>query len=292
MLVCTTIVETGLDISNANTLILERADRFGLSQLHQLRGRVGRGRERAYAYFLYPPEKPLTDTAHDRLATIASNTDLGSGMQVAMKDLEIRGAGNLLGGEQSGHIAGVGFDLYVRMVGEAVAEFRGDRDHEQLPEMKIELPIDAHLPHDYVPHERLRLEAYRKLAAADTEESVDEVVGELQDRYGDLPEPVLNLVHVARFRVYARAAGVAEVSAQGSLVRFAPVELKDWQDARLRRMHPRSLVKPAVRTVLVPAPRTARVGGQPLRDTALLDWCRRFIFDILLDDPSTAKIRA
>ncbi len=209
-----------------------------------------------------------------------------------MKDLEIRGAGNLLGGEQSGHIAGVGFDLYVRMVGEAVAEFRGDREHEQLPEMKIELPIDAHLPHDYVPHERLRLEAYRKLAAADTEESVDEVVGELQDRYGDLPEPVLNLVHVARFRVYARAAGVAEVSAQGSLVRFAPVELKDWQDARLRRLHPRSLVKPAVRTVLVPAPRTARVGGQPLRDTALLDWCRRFIFDILLDDPSTAKLRA
>ena len=254
VLVCTTIVETGLDISNANTLILERADRFGLSQLHQLRGRVGRGRERAYAYFLYPPEKPLTDTAHDRLATIASNTDLGSGMQVAMKDLEIRGAGNLLGGEQSGHIAGVGFDLYVRMVGEAVAEFRGDREHEQLPEMKIELPIDAHLPHDYVPHERLRLEAYRKLAAADTEAAVDEVVGELQDRYGDLPEPVLNLVHVARFRVYARAAGVAEVSAQGSFVRFAPVELKDWQDARLRRMHPRSLVKPAVRTVLVPGP--------------------------------------
>src|SRR5690606_16507404 len=118
VLVCTTIIETGLDISNANTLILDRADRFGLSQLHQLRGRVGRGRERAYAYFLYPPQTPLTETAHDRLATIAANTDLGSGMQVALKDLEIRGAGNLLGGEQSGHIAGVGFDLYVRMVSE------------------------------------------------------------------------------------------------------------------------------------------------------------------------------
>src|SRR5690606_26051797 len=114
VLVCTTIVETGLDISNANTLILERADLLGLSQLHQLRGRVGRGRERAYAYFMYPPERPLTETAHDRLTTIAANTDLGSGMQVALKDLEIRGAGNLLGGEQSGHIAGVGFDLYVR----------------------------------------------------------------------------------------------------------------------------------------------------------------------------------
>ena len=128
VLVCTTIVETGLDISNANTLIVERADMLGLSQLHQLRGRVGRGRERAYAYFLYPPEKPLTETAHDRLRTIASHTDLGAGIQVAMKDLEIRGAGNLLGGEQSGHIAGVGFDLYVRLIGEAVADFRGEAD--------------------------------------------------------------------------------------------------------------------------------------------------------------------
>jgi transcription-repair coupling factor (superfamily II helicase) len=126
VLVCTTIVEAGLDISNANTLIVDRADLLGLSQLHQLRGRVGRGRERGYAYFLYPPEKPLTETAHDRLATIAAHTDLGAGMAIAMKDLEIRGAGNLLGGEQSGHIADVGFDLYVRLVGEAVADFRGE----------------------------------------------------------------------------------------------------------------------------------------------------------------------
>src|SRR5690606_18787390 len=124
VLVCTTIVETGLDISNANTLIVERGDMLGLAQLHQLRGRVGRGRERGYAYFLYPPEKPLTETAHDRLATIAQNTELGAGMAVAMKDLEIRGAGNILGAEQSGHIAGVGFDLYVRLVGEAVDVFR------------------------------------------------------------------------------------------------------------------------------------------------------------------------
>lgn len=289
VLVCTTIVETGLDISNANTLVLERADRFGLSQLHQLRGRVGRGRERAYAYFLYPPEKPLTDTAHDRLATIASNTDLGAGMQVAMKDLEIRGAGNLLGGEQSGHIAGVGFDLYVRMVGEAVAEFRGDKDSEPLPEMKIELPVDAHLPHDYVPHERLRLEAYRKLAAAETLEQIDEVVAELQDRYGEPPEPVRNLVEVARFRVHARKAGVAEVSAQGQHVRFAPVELRESQQLRLKRLYPGSLIKPAVRTVLVPGPKTARVGGRPLRDTALLDWCRDVVDAVLLDDVAAAS---
>ena len=126
VLVCTTIVESGLDVSNANTMIIERADTLGLSQLHQLRGRVGRSRERAYAYFLYPPEKPLTETAHERLATLAQHSDLGGGMAIAMKDLEIRGAGNLLGGEQSGHIADVGFDLYVRLVGEAVAEFRGD----------------------------------------------------------------------------------------------------------------------------------------------------------------------
>ena len=164
VLVCTTIVETGLDISNANTLILERADVLGLSQLHQLRGRVGRGRERAYAYFLYPPERPLTETAHDRLQTIAAaHRPRLPASQIAMKDLEIRGAGNLLGGEQSGHIAGVGFDLYVRLVGEAVAEFRGDGEAEP-SEVKIELPVDAHLPHDYVPGERLRLEAYRKIA--------------------------------------------------------------------------------------------------------------------------------
>ena len=172
VLVCTTIVETGLDIANANTLIVERGDLLGLAQLHQLRGRVGRGRERGYAYFLYPPEAPLTETAHDRLATIAQNTELGAGMAVAMKDLEIRGAGNILGAEQSGHIAGVGFDLYVRLVGEAVDAFRKHagaepgEEEEELAEVRVDLPIDAHIPHDYVPGERLRLEAYRKIAAA------------------------------------------------------------------------------------------------------------------------------
>ncbi|MFZ5872522.1 MAG: transcription-repair coupling factor, partial [Actinomycetota bacterium] len=228
VLVCTTIVETGLDISNANTLIVERADLLGLSQLHQLRGRVGRGRERAYAYFMFPPERPLTETAHDRLATIAQNTDLGSGMQVAMKDLEIRGAGNLLGGEQSGHIAGVGFDLYVRLVGEAVAEFRGEGEKEHV-EVKIELPVDAHIPHDYVAHERLRLEAYRKLAAVETERAVDDVRAELVDRYGEPPEPVENLLAVARFRAHARSAGLTEITVQGNHIRFAPVELRESQ---------------------------------------------------------------
>jgi transcription-repair coupling factor (superfamily II helicase) len=171
ILVCTTIVESGLDISNANTLIVDRSDLLGLSQLHQLRGRVGRGRDRAYAYFMYPVEQPLTETAHDRLATIAQHTDLGSGMQIAMKDLEIRGAGNLLGGEQSGHIADVGFDLYLRLVGEALAEVRGTGVQE-VAEIRVELPIDAHLPHEFVPEERLRLDVYRRLAAATTDPEV------------------------------------------------------------------------------------------------------------------------
>ncbi len=286
VLVCTTIVENGLDVSNANTLIVERGDLLGLSQLHQLRGRVGRARERAYAYFLYPPDKPLTEEAHDRLATIAQHSDLGAGMHVAMKDLEIRGAGNLLGGEQSGHIAAVGFDLYVRLVGEAVAEFKGGPAEEQL-EVKVELPIDAHLPHDYVPGERLRLEAYRRLASAYTDADIAEVRQELRDRYGEPPAPVENLLAVASFRAFARSFGVAEVAAQGKYVRFTPLELRESQALRLARLHPGSVVKAATKTVLVTAPTTARIAGQPLRDRALLDWCRE-VLQVVVADLQTA----
>jgi transcription-repair coupling factor (superfamily II helicase) len=284
VLVCTTIVETGLDISNANTLIVERADVLGLSQLHQLRGRVGRARERAYAYFLYPPEKPLTETAHDRLATIAQHSDLGAGMYVAMKDLEIRGAGNLLGGEQSGHIAGVGFDLYIRLVGEAVAEYRGESP-EEAAEIKVDLPIDAHLPPGYVTSDRLRLEAYKRLAAAGTDEAVDAVAEELRDRYGPLPEPVGNLVAVARFRALARRYGITEVSLQGSSVRLAPVQLRESQQLRLQRLYPRSLYKSAVHTISVPRPGRP---GQPERDLALLDWCRGLLEAVV--EPVAAQV--
>jgi transcription-repair coupling factor (superfamily II helicase) len=287
VLVCTTIVETGLDISNANTLILERADRLGLSQLHQLRGRVGRGRERAYAYFLYPPEKPLTETAHDRLQTIAANTDLGAGMAVAMKDLEIRGAGNMLGGEQSGHIEGVGFDLYIRMVGEAVASYRGEQP-EELADVTVEMPVDAHIPHDYIAHERLRLEAYRKLAAASDEAGLAEISAELVDRYGPIPEPVANLFAVARFRLHARAAGLTDVTAQGKFVRFAPVELPESAQLRLKRLYPGSVLKPALRTVLVPFPTTARIGGKPLHGEAVLAWARELIDAVVLGDVAAA----
>jgi transcription-repair coupling factor (superfamily II helicase) len=282
VLVCTTIVENGLDISNANTLVIERGDLLGLSQLHQLRGRVGRGRERAYAYVLYPPEKPLTEEAHDRLATIAQNADLGAGMQVAMKDLEIRGAGNLLGGEQSGHIAAVGFDLYVRLVGEAVAEFKGERTEESV-EVRVELPVDAHLPHDYIPGERLRLEAYKRLASAQTDAEVEAVRAELRDRYGELPAEVENLLAVASFRAFARDFGVTEVAAQGKYVRFAPLDLRESQMMRLKRLHPGSIVKAASSTALVTAPMTARIAGQPLRDQALLQWCRDLLQTVVGD---------
>jgi transcription-repair coupling factor (superfamily II helicase) len=287
VLVCTTIVETGLDISNANTLILERADVLGLSQLHQLRGRVGRGRERAYAYFLYPPERPLTETAHDRLATMAAHTDLGSGIQIAMKDLEIRGAGNLLGGEQSGHIAGVGFDLYIRMVGEAVASFRGDTEPEA-PEVTIELPVDAHIPHDYIAHERLRLEAYRKIAAADSVDAIAGVRAELVDRYGAVPEVVENLFAVADFRNAVRRAGLTDVTAQGKFVRFAPVELPESAQLRLKRLYPGTVHKPALRTILVPFPTTARIGGKPLHGEAILTWARQLVDAVVVGDVASA----
>ncbi|GLB67889.1 transcription-repair coupling factor [Arthrobacter mangrovi] len=276
VLVCTTIIETGLDISNANTLIVDRADNYGLSQLHQLRGRVGRGRERAYAYFLYPAEKPLGEVALERLKAVASHNELGAGMQLAMKDLEIRGAGNLLGGEQSGHIQGVGFDLYIRLVGEAVADFRGEAE-EKAAEMKIELPVNAHLPHDYVPGERLRLEAYRKLASALTNEAIDEVVEELNDRYGTPPEPVTNLISVARFRVGARAAGLTDVAVQGNFIKFAPAALPESKVMRLNRMYPGSQVKPALDFILIPKPKTARIGGKDLADQAILDWAQQVI---------------
>jgi transcription-repair coupling factor (superfamily II helicase) len=280
VLVATTIVENGIDIPNANTLIIDRADALGLSQLHQLRGRVGRGRERGYAYLLYPPERPLTETAYARLATIAQHSDLGSGMQIALKDLEIRGAGNLLGGEQSGHIAEVGFDLYVRLVGEALAHARGDDASVPL-EVKVELPLDAHIPHDYVQEERLRLEAYRGIAAAMTEADIDAVAEELIDRYGAPPAQVEMLLAVARLRVRAREAGVGEIVLAGQRVRFHPVELPESGQLRVNRLYPGTLLKPAVRTILVPRP-----PAEGMSDTDLVDWARGVI-DVI--DPPQAN---
>jgi transcription-repair coupling factor (superfamily II helicase) len=272
VLVCTTIIETGLDIANANTIIIDRADKYGLSQLHQLRGRVGRGRERAYAYFLWDENKPLSETAHDRLSTIAANNELGSGMQVALKDLEIRGAGNLLGGEQAGHIAGVGFDLYLRMIGEAVSTFRGDVAEGQT-ELRLELPVDAHIPEDYVDSERLRLEAYQKLSSASAPTASDEQIGlvleELTDRYGDPPPQVTNLIAVSRLRRAAQKAGLSEVVAMGRNLRVAPADLPDSIQIRLQRMYPGSRFVAASRVATVPLPLR---DGESLDDPELIEW--------------------
>jgi transcription-repair coupling factor (superfamily II helicase) len=285
ILVSTTIIESGLDIPNANTLIVDRADTFGLSQLHQLRGRVGRSRERGYAYFLYAPEKPLTETAHSRLSTIAANTDLGSGMAVAMKDLEIRGAGNLLGGEQSGHIAEVGFDLYVRLVGEAINEVRNGPNQDVDTVIKVELPVDAHLPHDYVPIERLRLEAYRRLADAHTNEAITEVIAELTDRYGPMPVQVERLIDVAKLRILMRTAGISEVIGAGKTVRISPVVLAESATLRLNRMYPGTIVKAATRTIVVPLPREKALGVQAETQDSqeLLGWVSELITTVILD---------
>ena len=288
VLVCTTIVETGLDISNANTLIVDRADTFGLSQLHQLRGRVGRGRERAYAYFFYPSDRPLSETAHERLQTIAQNADLGAGLAVAQRDLEIRGAGNLLGGAQSGHIEGVGFDLYVRMVADAVAAFKGQRKEEK-KDLRLDVTVDAHIPESYISAERLRLEVYGKIAAVENSEQEKDLRDEITDRYGPIPPQVDLLFEIARLRALLRQIGIDEVATQGKYLRIHPIELKESQALRLKRLYPGCVVKAAVRQLLVPLPMTARVGGVPLTDHALLEWIENLLTKVL--NPTVASTR-
>jgi transcription-repair coupling factor (superfamily II helicase) len=279
VLVSTTIIEAGLDVPSANTLIVENADRFGLSQLHQLRGRVGRSRERGYAYFLYPPLKEMNSAAHDRLAALATNTDLGAGIAIAMRDLEIRGAGNLLGAEQSGHIADVGFDLYLRLVGEAVADYRGGMGAE-LPEetpMRIELPVDAHLSTDYIESERLRLEMYRRIAEIRDDAGLRALSDELTDRYGTPPAAAAKLFDVAAFRLLCRELGLREVVAQGEFLRLSPVgagsagpELPESRILRLNRLYPGSITKPG--QLLLRRPRAMSVMGTPTKDFEWLEW--------------------
>ncbi|CAI9386823.1 transcription-repair coupling factor [Microbacterium sp. T2.11-28] len=291
VLVSTTIIETGLDISNANTIIIDRADKYGLSQLHQLRGRVGRGRERAYAYFLYDEMKPLSETAADRLETIAVNNDLGSGMQVALKDLELRGAGNLLGAEQAGHIAGVGFDLYLRMIGEAVATFRGE-ETEGPAELRLELPVDARIPESYIDSERLRLEAYQKLSAAASvtaaADAIDLVADELRDRYGATPPEVDGLFEVARLRRRAAQSGLTDVVAMGPNLRVAPARLPDSLRVRLQRLHPKAKILSGGEAMIVPLP---SAGGESLADADLIAWTRQLLdqlFPLPVPDSSEA----
>lgn len=277
VLVSTTIIETGIDIPNANTLIVDRAERFGLSQLHQIRGRVGRSRDRAYAYFFYDPSLPLSETAHDRLATIATNNALGSGFQVAMKDLEIRGAGNLLGGEQSGHIAGVGFDLYLRMIGEAVAEFKGEKI-ESPAELKLELPIDAHIPQAYLDSERLRLEAYHKLSATsgakNTSLELMEIFKELEDRYGPAPLQVKNLIKITELRQLANRLQLRDVNLLGLQFKVQPLQLTESQVVALSHKYPGSRYLQSSKLFSCLSP----IGEKGLHDDVeVIDWVQNFL---------------
>ncbi len=253
VLVCTTIVESGLDMPTVNTLVVDRSDLLGLSQLYQLRGRVGRRGQRAYAYLLYPRDASLSEEAYERLKAIGEFTDLGSGFKLAMRDLEIRGAGNLLGAEQSGHIAAVGFDLYMEMVTEAVGELTGEV-REVRSEVTVDIPGDANLPREYVSRDDVRMEAYRRLAAVTTDAEVDDVEHEWLDRYGPLPEPAAALITVARLRVACAARGIRELQLTNGRVRIEGWEMKKSTEIRLQRMAPSTTVNntPAGPTVVVP----------------------------------------
>ena len=254
VLVCTTIIESGIDMPTVNTLVVERADLLGLGQMHQLRGRVGRSGSRAYAYLFHPPEARLSEEAYERLRTIGEATELGSGFKIAMRDLEIRGAGNLLGEAQSGHIAAVGYDLYCQMVTEAVGEMKGETPKEP-SELKLDVPTDAYLPTDYVEKEEMRLEAYRRLAAVTTSAEVDDIRVEWEDRYGKVPVPAQALLAVGSLRAECHRIGLKDVQIIGSYARMGPVELKVSEELRLRRISRNALHKQEQQQIVVPLPR-------------------------------------
>jgi transcription-repair coupling factor (superfamily II helicase) len=260
VLVCTTIVESGIDMPSVNTLIVDRADRLGLAQLYQLRGRVGRRGQRAYAYLFYPPDQQLTDEAYERLKTIGDFTDLGSGFRIAMRDLEIRGAGNLLGDTQSGHIAAVGFDLYCEMVTEAVGELMGTTP-EKPPEVTIDLPVDASLPGDYIGRDDVRMEAYRRLALVGTPDDVADIEAEWIDRYGPLPDAARALLDIARLRAACVRAGVSVVTVQRNQARLKGAVLAQSQEIRLKRLAPRAVAKPDGELVIPLAVKPPEVAG-------------------------------
>jgi transcription-repair coupling factor (superfamily II helicase) len=280
VLVCTTIIESGIDMPTVNTLVVDRADLLGLGQLHQLRGRVGRAGQRAYAYLFYPRDRELTEEAYERLKTIGEETELGSGFRIAMRDLEIRGAGNLLGTGQSGHIAAVGYDLYCQMVTEAVAELKGEEPREPA-EIKVELPIDANLPTDYITKEEPRLEAYRRLATVESQAEVDDIRAEWEDRYGPVPPRAEALLSVARLRAECVRTGVREVTVTtgpgGSggfggprfVARISPLQLPTSKVIRLDRLYKGAVFKPDVGQLQLPvrnAAEAADVVGKALRD--------------------------
>jgi transcription-repair coupling factor (superfamily II helicase) len=254
VLVCTTIIESGIDMPTVNTLVVDRADLLGLGQLHQLRGRVGRAGQRAYAYLFFPIDKTLTEEAFERLRTIGEHTELGSGFKIAMRDLEIRGAGNLLSGDQSGHIAAVGYDLYVQMVNESISELQGVEPKEPA-EIKLDLAITAYLPSDYIAKEDLRLDAYRRIASVASQEDVEDIRREWIDRYGPLPEQAEALLRVGRLRAHCVRLGINDVSTTRKDARISPVEMKSSEQIRLQRIAPRALYKEEMKQLVVPLAR-------------------------------------
>jgi transcription-repair coupling factor (superfamily II helicase) len=263
VLVCTTIIESGIDMPTVNTLVVERADLLGLGQMHQLRGRVGRSGQRAYAYLFHPRDKVLSHEAYERLRTIGESTELGSGFKIAMRDLEIRGAGNLLGESQSGHIAAVGYDLYCQLVTEAVSEMKGEKPVD-LPEVKVDITVDAHLPDTYVPSEDLRLEAYRRLATIRTEAELADIETEWRDRFGPLPAPAEALINVAALRVECIRLGISEIVTNRNDLRISPIQLKASQTMTLRRLASRAVYKEQPGVITLPITRGANPAIQVL----------------------------
>jgi transcription-repair coupling factor (superfamily II helicase) len=252
ILVCTVIIESGLDVPNANTLIVDSAHLLGLAQMYQLRGRVGRSTERAFAYFFFPPQREMTEEAHGRLATIAKHQALGSGFQIALRDLEIRGAGNLLGAEQHGHIAAVGFDTYCRLLAESVAEMRGEPLTEE-KDLRIDLPVKAFVPPGWVAQEALRLDLYRRISTSGDHATLAAVNAETVDRYGALPAEVETLFAVASLRVTCAELGVEDVSTFRNEVRMKPVEIPEALLPDLSDRVPTATFHPETRTLnLVP----------------------------------------
>lgn len=251
VLVCTTIIEAGIDMPTVNTLVVDRADLMGLGQLHQLRGRVGRAGQRAYAYLFFPKDRELSEQAYERLKTVGEATDLGAGFRIAMRDLELRGAGNLLGNTQSGHIAAVGYDLYVQMVTEEVAQLKGE-EVSSPPEIKIDVPGKAFLPEDYVPTEAQRLEGYRRIATASNLSDVGEIEAEWVDRFGPLPEEAIRLLKVGRLRAQCARLAITDAIVSKGTARVSPVVLPMSAEVRLRRLNPRALYKGSEKQLVIP----------------------------------------
>jgi transcription-repair coupling factor (superfamily II helicase) len=278
VLACTTIIESGIDMPSVNTLVVERSDLLGLGQLHQIRGRVGRAGQRAYAYLFYPRDKSLTEEAYERLRTIGEHTELGSGFKIAMRDLQIRGAGNLLGGSQSGHIAAVGYDLYVQMVTEAVGELKGE-PVRQPAEIKLELPVDANLPRDYIDRDDVRLDAYRRLATVETSTQVDDIADEWLDRFGPVPVVAQSLLDVARLRAECVRTGVREVSVVREVARISPIRLAASKEIRLKRLFPKAIYKAEPQQLQLPVK----------TDRAMVLAIRDFLVDMLPDGEDAGK---